>query len=149
MKRIFLIITALTMVLLSAGCGMKNRGGDIDNVQISYEESSEIYSDDDIDAAYKTILDYFSSEFEGCALTKLYYPGDTYTDEFNELAEQYGADEAIIIMSSFDVDSSGGDGSLNPDSTYDNWQWILTRNTGGEWEHIDHGYYLFISDTTS
>ena len=41
---------------------------------------------------------------------------------------------------SFDVDSSGGDGSLNPDSTYDNWMWILVRNKDGEWKHVDHGF---------
>ena len=73
-------------------------------------------------------------------LTKLSYPGDTYADEFDEWAEQYDADEAIVILSSFDVDSSGGDGSLNPDSTYDDWKWILIRNDSGNWEHVDHGY---------
>lgn len=83
---------------------------------------------------------YFSSEFDGCTLTKLYYSGDTYADEFNKWAEQYDADEAIVLLSSFDVDSSGGDGSLNPDSTYDDWQWILIRNDGGYWVHADHGY---------
>ncbi len=70
----------------------------------------------------------------------LYYPGDACADEFNEWAKQYDADEAIVIESSFDVDASGGDGSLNPDSTYDDWKWILIRNNGGDWEHADHGY---------
>ena len=31
-------------------------------------------------------------------------------------------------------------GSLNPDSTYDDWKWILIRNDSGNWEHVDHGY---------
>ena len=43
-------------------------------------------------------------------------------------------------VSSFDVDETGGDGSLNPNSTYDGWCWILVRNTGGRWKHVDHGY---------
>ena len=88
----------------------------------------------------KVAKDYFGNEFDGCTLTKLSYPGDTYADEFDEWAEQYDADEAIVILSSFDVDSSGGDGSLNPDSTYDDWKWILIRNDSGNWEHVDHGY---------
>ena len=46
----------------------------------------------------------------------------------------------MVLLSSFDVDSSGGDGSLNPNSTYDNWMWILVRSKNEEWKHVDHGY---------
>lgn len=46
----------------------------------------------------------------------------------------------MVLLSSFDVDSSGGDGSLNPNSTYDNWMWILVRTKDGQWKHVDHGY---------
>lgn len=136
-KKIF-VMTALMMILFS-GCG-KNAGGNIDAVQIPDWKPSEIYSDEDIEAAFQTVKEYFGSEFDGCTLTKLYYPGDAYADEFYEWAKQYGADEAIVILSSFDVDSSGGDGSFNPNSTYDNWNWILIRNGGNNWEHVDHGY---------
>ena len=51
-----------------------------------------------------------------------------------------GADEVLVFTSTFDVDESGGDGSLNPNDTYKNWKWILVRTNGGEWEHVDHGY---------
>lgn len=136
-RKIYIIILAMTLIF--AGCGGRNRGN-IDNVQIPDWKPSEIYSDDDIEKAYKTVKEYFSNEFDGCTLTKLYYPGDTYANEFDGWAEQYGSDEAIVILSSFDVDSSGGDGSLNPNSTYDKWKWILVRNDGGDWAHVDHGY---------
>ncbi|HAD55659.1 MULTISPECIES: hypothetical protein [Clostridia] len=139
-KTLFCFLTALIMIFVLAGCGGKNSGGNIDNVQIPDWKPSEIYSDSDIEAAFQTVKDYFGNEFDGCTLTKLSYPGDTYADEFYEWAEQYDADEAIVILSSFDVDSSGGDGSLNPDSTYDDWKWILIRNDSGNWEHVDHGY---------
>lgn len=139
MKKKTFIIIALVMILLT-GCSGKNNGGNINNVQISDWKPSEIYSDEDIEAAYQTVKDYFGKEFGGCTLTKLYYPGDTYSDEFQEWAKQYDADEAIIIVSSFDVDSSGGDGSLEPNTTYDDWNWILIRDHGGDWKHVDHGY---------
>lgn len=140
-KRILCAFLIALMVALSfTGCVGKNRGGKIDNVQIADWKPSAIYSDSDIEAAHQTVKDYFRSEFDGCTLTKLYYPGDTYADEFHEWAEQYDADEAIVILSSLDVGSSGGDGSLNPNSTYDDWQWIPIRNHGGDWEHVDHGY---------
>ena len=140
MKKGTLILISLIMTLIFTGCGKKDSGGNIDSVQVPDWKPSEIYSDDDIEAAYQTVKDYFSDEFYGCTLTKLYYPGDNYADEFNEYAERYHADEAIIILSSFDVNSSGGDGSFNPNSTYNNWSWILIRNNGGDWEHVDHGY---------
>ena len=38
------------------------------------------------------------------------------------------------------LDGSGGDGSLNPNSTYKDWIWLLVRNKQGEWKHVDHGY---------
>ena len=135
-----LVFIALVITLFFPGCGEKNNGGNIGNVQIPDWKPSEIYSDDDIEAAYQAIKEYFSNEFDGCTLTKLYYPGDTYSDEFKEWAEHYDADEAIVILSSFNVDSSGGDGSFNPDSTYAGWKWILIRNDGEDWKHVDHGY---------
>ncbi len=55
-------------------------------------------------------------------------------------ARQNNADEVIVLISSFDVDASGGDGSLIPNSTYNNWYWILVRDNGGKWRHADHGY---------
>ncbi len=138
-KKIFAII--VLAITLCTGCNEKNNGGDIRNVQIPDWSPSELYSDDDIETACQTVKEYFSSTFSGCTLTKLYYPGDTYTDNYNKwVPEQYDADEAIVLLSSFDVDSSGGDGSLNPNSTYDNWSWILIRNKDGDWEHVDHGY---------
>lgn len=138
-RNVYRILIPFAMMFL-LGCVGKSSGGNIDHVEILEWKPSVIYSDSDIESAFQTVKDYFKSEFDGCTLTKLYYPGDTYSDEFQEWAKQYDADEAIVILSSFEVDSSGGDGSLNPNSTYDNWNWILVRNNGGDWKHVDHGY---------
>lgn len=46
----------------------------------------------------------------------------------------------LVLLSSFDVDASGGDGSLNPNSSYEGWAWILVRSKAGQWKHVDHGY---------
>ena len=136
MKKIICMIAVLATVFSLAACG----GGKVDNVRVADWKPSEIYTDGDIEAAIQTVKEYFKQEFDGCTLTKIGYVGDTFADEFAKRAQQYNADEAIILYSSFDVDSSGGDGSLNPNSTYDNWQWILVRNANGAWRHADHGY---------
>ena len=136
MRKIICMIAVLATVFILTACG----GGKVDNVYVPDWKPSEIYTDSDIEAAIQTVKEYFKREFDGCTLTKIGYVGDTFAGEFAERAEQYNADEAIILYSSFDVGASGGDGSLNPNSTYDNWQWILVRNAGGAWRHADHGY---------
>lgn len=55
---------------------------------------------------------------------------------------QYEANNVIILTSSFVVDENGRDGSFNPNETYTNWLWILTRSdsAGGEWILQTWGY---------
>ena len=98
-----------------------------------------IYSYDDITSAINTVIEYFNENFKGCTLKEIYYAGDN-ENYFKEILQQYGGDEAIVLTSTFDVDGSGGDGSLNPNSTYKDWIWLLVRNKQGEWKHVDHGY---------
>ncbi|MCD7863534.1 MAG: hypothetical protein LUG61_08550 [Lachnospiraceae bacterium] len=77
--------------------GVKHGGGNVDNVYIADWEPSEIYSDEDIEGACQTVIEYFSMEFGGCTLTELYYAEDSYADEFEDLAESMNVDEAIIL----------------------------------------------------
>ena len=135
MKKIFVIILLIGVMVF----GLCACGGNVTNVEVEPYES-ELYTDKDIEAAIRVTKRYFKSQFSGCKLTKLYYAGDETSKEHTEWAERHDADEAIVFKSSFDVDSSGGDGSLNPNSTYSNWMWILVREEGGRWRHVDHGY---------
>ena len=48
--------------------------------------------------------------------------------------------EFIVLISDFYVYPKGGDGCLNTDYIYKNWNWILERTPNGNWEHKDHGY---------
>ncbi len=101
---------------------------------------SEIYTSDDISSAIETIKKEFDKDWKGCTLKEIYYAGDETSKDYQDWADRNDADEVIVLLSSFDVDSSGGDGSLNPNSTYDKWMWILVRTNGGKWQHVDHGY---------
>ena len=134
MRRTSILLACVLLLLLSA-CG-----GNVDHVDIPDWKPSEIYTDDEIASALKVVKDYFAMEFEGCTLTKLYYPGDALSDECRKRAASYGADEAIIICADFHVDSSGGDGSFEPNATYEGWQWTLVRGRDGKWRHADHGF---------
>lgn len=134
MKRLLAFALALLCVMSLSGCG-----GNVDNVYIR-AYTSRIYTDDEINNAIQVTMDYFKKEFDGCTLTEIGYIGDARNEGWQEFADKNQADDVIVLVSSFDVDTSGGDGSLNPDSTYTNWKWILVRSEGGKWEHIDHGY---------
>ena len=125
---------ALLCVMSLVGCG-----GNAKNVKIT-EYTSKKYSNDEIKDAIDVAIDYFTKEFEGCTLTEITYLGDDENDDWQEFADRNNATDVIVLVSSFDVDASGGDGSLNPNSTYTNWKWILVRTDGGKWKHVDNGY---------
>lgn len=114
-------------------------GGNVRNVNIK-EVDSDLYSTDDIHSAIDVITDDFDREWNGRTLKQIYYAGDEVTKEYQEWTERYDKDEVIVLLSSFYVNSSGGDGSLNPNSTYNDWNWILVRDSEGNWQHVDHGY---------
>ena len=134
MKKI--VCTMLCIMLLF---GLSACGGDVSEVK-THNVESESYSEEDIKAAIDTIKKEFKSDWKGCTLTEIYYAGDDCTKDHKDWADRNNADEVIVLLSSFDVDSSGGDGSLNPNSTYSDWKWILVRTDGGKWQHVDHGY---------
>ena len=134
MKKIIYIMFCVLFVFTLGACGENS-----DQIKTRYV-ASEIYSDEDIDAAIDVIKKEFENGWKGCTLTEIYYAGDDISKEHQDWADRNNADEVIVLMSSFDVDSSGGDGSLNPDTTYDDWNWILVRTKDGQWQHVDHGY---------
>ncbi|MDD6528357.1 MAG: hypothetical protein PUF31_11250 [Oscillospiraceae bacterium] len=134
MKKIVCIMLGILLVFSLSACGGNVRGVKTHHVD------SEMYSQDDINSAIDTIKKEFKSDWKGCTLTEIYYAGDDCSKDHQDWADRNNADEVIVLLSSFDVDSSGADGSLNPNSTYDNWNWILVRTNGGQWQHVDHGY---------
>ncbi len=133
----YLILTLVLAGMVSfAACGKNS--GDISKVQVNEWTTSDLYTDSDIESAIQTAEDYFSSEFGGCTLTTIGYAGDDSENEAAEWAEQYGADEAIILEFSFSAGSSVADG-FEADTFYMGWKWILIRDDGGNWRYATHG----------
>ncbi|MBQ8228271.1 MAG: hypothetical protein IJZ88_04585 [Clostridia bacterium] len=138
MKKLVVLFFVVVSIFALSACGGVG-AGDAKNVKI-IPSDSEIYTDEEIADAVDVAIDYFEKEFEGCTLTEITYIGDEKNVGFQEFADRNNAEDVIVLLSSFDVDSSGGDGSLNSNYTYKNWNWILVRNANGQWEHVDHGY---------
>ena len=133
MKRIFLLLTAMVLAFTLTACQ-----GKIEDVRVDIGPS-EIYSEEEIDDAVYEILTYFRREFGGCSLTRLEYIESKSADAAAEWAKQYDADQAIVLVSTFEV-TGKTDGSLAYGETYQNWQWILVRNNSGKWQVKTCGY---------
>ena len=129
-KLLSLVLLSLTLLGLSS-CGEKVKTRDV---------PSELFSQSDISSAMAVIEKEFKKGWRGCTLKEIYYAGDELTRKFADYPARYDADEVIVLLSSFHVDSSGRSPSLNPDFTYNDWNWILVRNEGEAWRHVDHGY---------
>ncbi|HFH9947123.1 TPA: hypothetical protein ACGOPE_001600 [Streptococcus suis] len=133
--RKFLAMCSLLCCLLLIGC----RQGTASQAKIEPMEQSELYTEQEIEAAIRLVQHYFDNSFQSCQLLTIGYSGDN-EKEFDEWAENYGAEEAIVLTSSFKVAAEGAEPTLEPNSTHKDWKWILVRNAGGKWEHRGHGY---------
>nr|WP_326184791.1 hypothetical protein [uncultured Oscillibacter sp.] len=135
MKRVLYLMALVFFTLALAGRGGEKISGS--DIEIG---PSDDYTEAEITAAMDIVQEHFENTFEGCTLTALRYDEDEVGDMEAEWAEQYDADQAIVLLSDFETDQRGGDGSLNPNDTYANWQWILVRTDGGEWSLKTMGY---------
>ena len=99
------------------------------------------FTPEEITAAIDIIRAEFEAEWGGCTLTELYYAGSGVSAQHQAWADRHNADDVIVLLSSFEV-GPNADPSLNLNSTYNNYMWILVRTNSGEWVHVDHGYYI-------
>ena len=143
MKKVFLpvLCLALCCVLCCTGCRLLLQPGNVGNVRIETVDSA-LYTQQDIDDAVAVILEDFKA-FTDCTLTRIAYAGDEITQKETEWHregyESWGDfDELIILFSDFTVDSDRNDSMMK--GSYTDWNWILVRQDGGSWRHVDHGY---------
>ena len=120
--------------------------GKSSNAQVSIGESTK-FTEEEINEAVSKVKRKFWG-FRGCELTEIWYT----EAESNKIAEDYlkygggsekniDPDNVIGLLSNFDVDASGGDGSLEPNSTYPEWNWILIRDSKSKkWRIETWGY---------
>ena len=139
MKKYLSIIMLTVICIFGCSCYYTSPG-DVSNVKIT-SVKSDIYSEEDINSAVDVVKDYFKG-FRNCTLQEVGYVGDDepWLSDMQELEEKYDVDEVIILISKFYSDEPGEDTGLSTHLTYGNYQWILARNEGGQWEHKDHGY---------
>jgi hypothetical protein len=138
---VFLILAILFIVNYA-------QGGKTNHVTVNIDESDK-FTKEEINEAISTVKKKFrGSGFDGCEMTKLWYS----EKESNKMIESYlndgggsknpiKSENVIVLLSNFDVDSSGEKQGFNPNSTYIDWNWILVRNNKTDnWRVKDWGY---------
>lgn len=134
MRKILACFLLIALVLSLAGCGGNGREVTVLDME------SELYTQEDYLAAVETVKSYFRN-FRGCTMKEISYAGDEKTQKEQEYILGFGDySEGIVLMSTFDVDENGGDGSFEPNNTYYGWCWYLARRDGGNWTVVTCGY---------
>ncbi|MDK2584616.1 DUF4829 domain-containing protein [Romboutsia sedimentorum] len=143
MKKVISSFIIILIVFSVVGC---NRMGKTKDASITIGKSVK-FSKKEIDDAVECVKERFKN-YKGCTLTDLWYDenkSNTYVEDYLKYGggTENGStkENSIVLMSNFDVDSLGGDGSFEPNSTTDDWQWVLIRDSKtSKWEVIESGY---------
>jgi len=123
MKTIVIILLVLMFCLSLLAC---DNAGITTDVKIDYG-SSVLFSEAEVKSAVEAVLAKFKN-FSGCDLLRLWYDEsksnsaiESYLTSGRGSVNGVERENVIILFSDFYVDSSGGDSSFNPDSTYTDW----------------------------
>lgn len=141
---IFILVVVIVFVIVIS---TTKQGGITDNVVVNIGESSK-FTEEEINKAVDCIINDFN--FSGCTLTKIWYDEEKsnsavegYLQYGNGSVNGVNPENVIILLSNFDVDDSGDDLTLNPNSTYTNYNWVLIRaSKRSKWRIDDCGYGL-------
>ena len=121
MKKLVVIAVLLALVLGLAGCGNS----------ITVGAFSSVYLDgDEYDAAVQELMTHFNS-LSGCTLKMVGYAGDKEVKAEAE-ARGLGTERIIVLTSTFETDGTSRDDGLEPNKTYEDYRWILTRLTSAD-----------------
>ncbi|MCD8117349.1 MAG: hypothetical protein LUE21_09605 [Oscillospiraceae bacterium] len=116
-----------------------NAGGDTGQAKTSFTVTED-HSAREIEAAMSRVKKFFRAEYTGCTLTELWYEGESMSAEEEDWSARYNGREAIVLLSTFQTDDSGRTVSLEPDTVYSNYKWVLVKNALGGWSLKTWGY---------
>lgn len=128
MKKGLIIPTIIVVIALLCSCG---KTGAVQKII----PDSEIYSKEEIESAMNTVIKEFRKNFDGCELLKIEYDDEATLRE----AKNYGSGEVMVLLSEFKTGNSFR-GSLEPDSLYQDYKWVLVRGKLGGWKLRNRGY---------
>ena len=107
--------------------------------------TSDIYTQEDMEAAVAAIMNAFENEWEvKCEMHKLAYAGDERSQQELpnvQLRSEAPYAQALVMLSDFHTPANPEEAmAFEPDYEYTDYNWILGRTEGGEWTVLDWGY---------
>lgn len=142
MKKVAMYLIMILVAFISVGC---NQNDKYTNLKVDIGESIN-FSDEEINKAVDCLKSNF--DFEACTLTKIYYDekkSNNAVKDYLQFGKGYEnkvkAENVIVLFSDFDVDGSGKNPVLEPNSTYTDYNWVLTRDDKSKnWKIVEWGY---------
>lgn len=139
----FLVIVFILIAVILCGRAVGIFNNNIANTKVDLG-TSEIYSEEDLQAAADVILKEIGSWSSVKEVYTVSYCGDEISsgnlDYCNMLSDTERI-QCVVFESSFHtVKLSAESDGFNTDSRYDYWQWCLARTADGEWELLTWGY---------
>lgn len=141
-KIIFIIIglSVLILLIIALVLAFNKKDANKENVKISIGDS-KIYSKEELNEAIKIVLDTFDFP---ATLNEIYYDEEKSKLNSNEYITRYGVDDAIILQCNFTTYSNTDigflmPGSLNPNSEYTDYSFVLVRNGNETWNLKTYG----------
>ncbi len=132
MKKIVANLLLCAVLLSLTSCGTLNF--------VDIEEfSSEIYTANDITSAMEVVLESFQGRTD-TVLLRLSYIGDEELPDYQDWADRNDADDVIVFLTDYYISFFSDNPVMNTGFKYEDYNYILVRSNGGEWEIVDHGY---------
>lgn len=127
-----IMIVALPLVVFG--------GGDVNGVEyVTIPDEPADFTAAQLKSAMDVVKVHFREDFDDCKLTRLCYDETRSSAEAASWRDEAKGKQTLVLWADFLVGVSGSDGKLTPNSTYTDWQWVLTLN-GSTWEILSDGY---------
>jgi len=140
-----LLIVGISILIYQHQTDANSNTMNADTVKVRIGHSKK-FSKNEINAAVNTVNEKF--DFKGCKLTDIWYSEKEslsitkgYMQAGRGMNNGVKDKNVIVLLSTFKVDSAGGDGSWKPNSTQTSYSWTLIRDSKkGKWRIDDSGY---------
>ena len=143
MKKTFILFLIMIICFFLTACELDpekgGKPGKTDNVDITIGESAK-FTEVEIKSAMECVLTKFT--WTDCELTYLWYDEEKSDNEAKVFSVTFNVKEEnmIILLSNYNT-GAHVNMTLNANSTYSNWMWILIRDSGNSnWRVDDWGY---------
>ncbi|MBK1812318.1 DUF4829 domain-containing protein [Clostridium sp. YIM B02505] len=142
MRKVIMSLCTILLLLSLVACKSNNASS---NLTVDNGQSTK-FTKEEVNKAIDCVKNNFA--FKGCTLTKVWYDEEksdsiakSYMSNGRGAVNGVKSENVIVLLSNFDVDGSGENPVLNPNSTYSDYQWILIRDKkNSKWTIDDKGY---------